>query len=477
MRSVEIILLGAAFGAFACSGSAGNAGPHDGGGAEGGLGAIPSVRVSSLRPPSDPKCPQSMVDRSDAPATPHYIYPRQPVTPFYQWESNDGYCGEVSLIQAGLNHGQWMSQRGGRSICGAAGNGMDAPRGVSLSQSGPDGFCSAHANQTDYNAQLLLEDEASANATTCLSNARLAHETYTPDGAQAGLAGYRKFMTWVKGETMAGNMVTLGVFVRFGADEQYDHIVSVLAIGTNHATDDPGYYDDDVLYFDDHGALTSSLLDYPAIPPGAGKGGVCAPFVFGYAFGDLAKTRNDAGPSWYSILIPGLPHTKTNTGGNGIGFGPSVTGRNYAFSVMGPDDSDGSTLPVTLRIAGSRTAGAPNPPDPVAGYNYENPFIGDTAHGLGCTNVAPSAMSMTLEVTVSELTPGTHYNLYEYDFDSVAGIGSAAALDVPTSRFNALAEKAAATTRIVASGSTFTARLTRTSRQVVVFRAVPADAP
>ena len=122
-------------------------------------------------------------------------------------------------------------------------------------------------------------------------------------------------------------------------------------------------------------------------------------------------------------------------------------------------------------------APAPNPPDPVAGYNYENPFIGDTAHGLGCTNVAPSAMSMTLEVTVSGLTPGTHYNLYEYDFDSVAGIGSAAALDVPTSRFNALAEKASATTRIVASGSTFTARLTRTSRQVVVFRAVPADAP
>lgn len=71
--------------------------------------------------------------------------------------------------------------------------------------------------------------------------------------------------------------------------------------------------------------------------------------------------------------------------------------------------------------------GVANPLDPLAGYNYENPFIGTATDGSGCTNVAPQPMSITLEVTVSGLTAGAAYNLYEYDFNDVTGIGSAAA--------------------------------------------------
>jgi hypothetical protein len=480
--SLELFHLAAvAVGASACSSSAGSTVPHDGGGVEATPARVTSLWTSSSPPPSDPKCPQGLVDKSKPPATIRYIYsrnPAQPIKPFYQWESNTGYCGEVSSIQAGLSFGQWMSQLDARSICGAQGNRLDAPRGVSLSQSGPDGFCDAHGGTPDYNAQFLLEDDASANATTCLSNARLAHRMYPSPDAKPGLAGYRTFLAWIKAETMAANPVTVGVLVRLGSDGQYDHIVSVLAVGTNHAADDPGYYDDDVLYFDDHGAMTSALFDYPAIPPGAGMTAGCVPFVYGYAFGELAKSRMgaDGGPNFYSILIPGL-QTTSSVGGNGIGLGPSVTGRNYAFSVTGPDDSDGSTLPVSVQIVGTRTAGVANPPDPVAGYDYENPFIGDTTQGFGCTNVAPAPMSMTLEVTVSGLTPGGRYNLYEYDFDSVSHVGTAAALAVPTSRFNALADEASATTHIVASAPVFTSQVTRESPQIVVFRAVPADAP
>jgi len=36
---------------------------------------------------------------------------------FYQWANNNGYCGEVDLIQAGLNNGQWMSQYDARLVC------------------------------------------------------------------------------------------------------------------------------------------------------------------------------------------------------------------------------------------------------------------------------------------------------------------------------------------------------------------------
>jgi hypothetical protein len=437
------------------------------------------VQVSKSPPTVDPACLQGRVDGTVAPKATIYLYPRHPITPFYQWEANDGYCGEVSLIQAGLGSGQWMSQLTAREICGAAGNGMDAPRGLPLSQSGPDGFCAAHKSTPDYNAQLLLEDDASANAATCLANARLDHRTYLYDGTP-GLPGYRRFLSWVKAETMAGHAVAIGVLVRLAPDEQYDHIASVLSIGTNHAPTDASYYDDDVLYLDDHGAITAPLLDTPTIPPDSRKGASgCAPFVFGYTFGELAKTRlaADIAPHVFSILIPGVPKSQTNTGGNGIGYGPTVTGRNYAFSVSGPEDSDGTTLPVTVRIASTTTAGKPNPMDPVAGYNYENPCIGSNTYGASCTNLPPTTMSMTLEVTVSGLAASRHYNLYEYDVDSVSGTAASAALSVPTSRFNAQAGMAARVTPILAEGPTFVTRVDRSSRQTVVFRAVPQEAP
>lgn len=443
---------------------------------ESGTDSAPGRNVSHAPPPSNPSCPQGSLDSSVAPVTRSYIYPRSPIVPFYQWENNDGYCGEVSLLQAGLNNGQWMSQLEARSVCGAQGDGQDAPLGVSLSQSGPDGFCAAQ-HQTDYNAQLLLENEASANAASCLSNARLAYRTYDYSTDNIGMPGYRNYMSWVKAETLAGRQVTVGVLVPGGGDTQYDHIVTVMAIGTNHEPADPTYYDDDVLFFDDHGALNA--FGWPAVPPGAGGSHGCVPYVFGYAFGALAKSRQgaDMGPNFFAILIPGHKNAKVYTGGNGVGFGPSVTAHNYGFSVGGPADSDGSTLPVTVHIAGSSTGGVPNPADPVAGYDYENPFIGTSDQRSSCTNAAPNPMRVTLEVTVSGLVAGSRYNLYEYDVGPVTGTGAAAALAVPTSSFNGKAKMATRVTPILAHGSTFVSRVEKSSRETIVFRAVPVGAP
>ena len=88
--------------------------------------------VAAVSPGAEPNCGQSLVDGSTPPSTVSYIYPRQTVQPFYQWENNDGYCGEVSMMQAGLNNGQWMSQFNARLICGTG-----------LSQSGPNGACAS----------------------------------------------------------------------------------------------------------------------------------------------------------------------------------------------------------------------------------------------------------------------------------------------------------------------------------------------
>ncbi len=90
-----------------------------------------------------------------------------------------------------------------------------------------------------------------------MANARLSGESYPfPTGFKSpnlGLASYQDYLSWIKNEIILGRQVTIGVLLQGGDGPQYDHIVSVTAIGTNHAPTHSTYYDDDVLYFDDHG--------------------------------------------------------------------------------------------------------------------------------------------------------------------------------------------------------------------------------
>ena len=76
--------------------------------------------------------------------------------------------------------------------------------------------------------------------------------------------------------------------------------------------------------------------------------------------------------------------------------------------------------------------------------------------------------NLALLVTVSGLTPGVSYKLYEYDFSAVTGQGSAAALAVPVENFNANANMATRVTSFAAVSSTFQQTVTKTSNQIVV---------
>jgi hypothetical protein len=433
---------------------------------------------------AEPNCGQQLVDGTTPPSTTSYIYPRQTLLPFYQWENNDGYCGEVSMMQAGMNNGQWMSQFNARLICGTG-----------LSQSGPNGACSAHSGQVNYNAQLLIETPGTgvtgpntyADAAQCLSNSRLNATTFNYTTQSPGMAGYEQYMSWVKKQVISGNQVTLAILYNGGTDPQYDHEVAVIKIGTNHSPTDPTYYPDDVVYFDDHGVYTllgDVFMSNPSIPPGAGSNTTeCTPFVFGYTFASLANTRagaNREGAQGYSIILPGSATIHTSAGGSGYNTVPITGPHNYGFSVAGPEDPTGVTLPVALTILGPTfTNGTQNPLDPVAGYNYENPMIGTSVLGMSCTNNPPASWmtNLVLQVAVRGLTPGTVYNLYEYEFSSVQGIGPAAALAVPIQDFNANAGMASQVTTFTAASSTYQQTLATTSNEVVVFRCVPASAP
>src|SRR5262249_55970010 len=156
----------------------------------------------------------------------------------------------------------------------------------------------------------------------------------------------------------------------------------------------------------------------------------CTPYVYSYTFGSLARTRADAnanGAPKYSIVIPGTGSIVTgagNTAANGLGTVPIPGPHDYAMSVVGPLDDAAATLPVALTIVGTRTNGVANPRDPVAGYNYETPYIGGPIgtcdkKKMCISNKQPTPMQVTMKVVVSGLTAGVPYNLYEYDFPSL----------------------------------------------------------
>jgi hypothetical protein len=446
-----------------------------------GEAVLVALILASAAQAAETGCGQILVDGTTPPQTRFTVSPRGAVTPFYQWESNNGYCGEVSLMQAGLAGGQWMSQYDARLVCGTG-----------LSQSGPDGACSDHKMLPNYNAQLLIEDPGTgvsgphtyANAAQCMANARLAGTTFPYENQAPGLDGYRTYLSWVKAQVIAGNHVTVAVLYNGGTDPQYDHEVSVLQIGTNHSPVDPTYYPDDVLYFDDHGAYTLKgrhFTNNPAIPPGAGSDSRgCTPYVFGYSFASLASTRaeaNKASAQGYSIIIPDDRLIHTGTGGNGYDTVPILGPHNYGFSIYGPADPTGETLPVAVTVEGpTRADGSANPRDPIAGWNYENPMIGRSNAGEACTNIQPRPMTdLRLHVVASGLSPGRAYNLYEYIINSTGGTGNAAALPVPVEKFNANAALATHVIGFTAIAPEFETQVVTRSDKIVAFRLVPAD--
>jgi len=111
-----------------------------------------------------------------------------PIRPFYDWESNNGYCGESSMMSAARQQaGTWISQYNARLICGSG-----------LSQSGPDGYCAENRNSPNYNAQLTLESPNTGVTgpgtfsffTQCADNLRLDYETFDYTKQSDGLKGY-----------------------------------------------------------------------------------------------------------------------------------------------------------------------------------------------------------------------------------------------------------------------------------------------
>jgi hypothetical protein len=265
------------------------------------------------------------------------------IPPRLQWNENFGYCGEVSFISAGLYYGQYMSQYTARAVAS-----QNTPQYLQKSQlmlGKNDQYAAArmHLNAIEWNTD---------------------NEQNTP-----------QFLAWVKANVLKGYPVAIGVYTNeyffYGktnanaGDSEFDHIVQVFGIGSNHPFSQSGYYTDDVIYFSDNG-----LWDPGASPP----------YIFSYPFALFQASRKQANCK------------------NGEIYSLSNDGSNYGIAITGVIDVNGDTLPVRLET----------------NFNDEKPEIKEG------TNIQPVPMPLTLTITVSNLEPHVQYNLYRYhDLNSV----------------------------------------------------------
>ncbi len=233
------------------------------------------------------------VPAAAAPSTGHEWHKRAlDATPRAQWNANFGYCGETSLITAGLQFGQYTSEWTARAI---------ASPGVP---------------QTAESSQLLL----GANDLRAARSMRLTAER-SPRSRDIGA-----FTSWVRNRFLRGDVVIVGVFnntrmlrEQGPGDPTYDHIVPVYGYESARPlkAGRPSRADD-VLTISDNGLRTL---------------GPNMPMLYSYRVGDLPRTRkgaNAAGGPVYSLPASGPWH---------------------GLAVTGVRDEDGVTLPVRVDVS------------------------------------------------------------------------------------------------------------------------------
>ncbi|MBI2810170.1 MAG: hypothetical protein HYX67_05000 [Candidatus Melainabacteria bacterium] len=306
--------------------------------------------------------------------------------PRYQWDNNSGYCGEVSLISAGLYYGQYNSQYDARTYA---------------------------INKTPQNkGQLLL----GKNDTTAAAKMHLKTTEYSGQTTQ-------EFLAWVKQNVVKGYPVAIGIYTNEyifysdtnpdAGDPEYDHIVPVKGIVSNHPISDPNYYPDDILYFNDNG-----LYGDPSNPQ----------YTFRYTFQEFQATREQANAPTGNI------------------YSVRDDGPNYGIAITGIMDLNNDTLPVQL----------------ATDVNFENPQIKDG------TNTRPTPMTINLTVTVSNLEPNVPYVLYRYN--QMASVPNSQF----NAQASAAYEKWPFQ---ISSGTTYTLTEKIQSDEVAVYRCVKATAP
>ena len=337
----------------------------------------------------------------------------QGVAPRLQWNANNGYCGEVSFISAGLRFGQYCSQYTARR--------MASP---SYSQTNEESQLLLGATNTDSAPQGRSPSSIAAFAARRM---RLEAVEF-PSATQASS---HEFLNWIKDNFLRARIVIIGVFNngialeewigRTDGDSEYDHIVPVLQLGSDapFSAYPDRYRPRDVITISDNG------LYGPFGQPAEYQ------FLYSYRFprflGTRSQANNPRGNPMY--LLKNRP-------------------ANYGIAIAGPLDLDNVTAPVTLATS----------------TNAE-PEMDDGS------DIPPAPAPLTLTATVQIPDATKAWNVYCYTNFADVPVANFNALSNSASR----TWQYPASPSPGPSSKTIT--ISTNTAATVVFRAVPADVP
>lgn len=363
----------------------------------------------------------------------------------FQWAHNSGYCGETSLISAGLYYGQYVSQYQVRELIDPTNPTVQTTKQVLLG---------ATDNQ---NAGLI------ANA---------LHLTY--DQRQFPAGNLEEYLVWIKENILNNHPVTIGVMMNFNhfygcnsgcdgcsdctaapdvADPEYDHIVPVLGIGSDTSFTSPSaliYNDNDTLFISDNGLYGN--VNMPNNPPNLPNPE--NQYIFAHNFGPTPNNKKTKKGHNADIV----PNPYASFRGDRMQANLAL-GHTYCIPVV---EAGQGYNTYGIAITGIKTDGTTIPVRVYTNVNYEQPAI---QHGQ---ESRPTPMPLILTVVGRDLVSGVTYNLYKYNDLS----------KVPDSNFNANSNLAIqkwviSPTSSYRNGNTFTVIDHIQSDDVAVFRCVP----
>lgn len=274
-----------------------------------------------------------------------------------QWNENNGYCGEVSIISAGLHYGQYVSQYEARNLANLS-------------------YDFKHNQFHEILLGYKGDTSVSNNVIEALENMHLTYEEYNNTNPYEETS--KSFLSWVKGHVVNGYPVAIGVyenssvFAQQNPDPEYDHIVPVFGFSSKHnlQQNKDKYFPNDTIYIHDNGLFTGTRYSKAN----------CYSYNVKY-FQNNRKDANRASSPIYSVS------DNANNQGN---FGVAVTGLRVTGSIP--------LLPVSITT---------NPVD-------ELPEIGHHS------NIEPEGQNLQLTITVSNLKANNNYILYHYNsFDQL----------------------------------------------------------
>jgi hypothetical protein len=416
------------------------------------------------------------------------------------WSSSaSGYCGETSILSAGLLYGQYIPMYMVRQVLADYFNTLwgDSPTtpsaalqqmwssyfGAGWNDSGSpggdfpgdkDGFQKWFEKNGQYYCQVLPQiwdnskggDNSSfVPINAVLKNLHLAYEHF--EGKDQDTK--KNFIPWMKQHVVNGRPVVLGVqdFLAGSNDTDFDHIVIVIGWGSNNDFSNPEYFADDEIVFSDHGLVVCGQQPH----------GGAIPYYFRFIMetqDSIAATGGwlpDGGcpdpenPAWNFIMDLGqyrnlneqdVPCSdgKYTCNAYQLAQSPSARGSNgnAAFAITGLSD----TLPqgVTVRIDTDRY--------------FVVPCI--TTHQAKAGVQPVCTQTMNHKITISGLNTGTNYNVWLFTAKNTGELSQ-----IPDSGFNAYGKKTGAVCYTISGQSSAAYNYTLPADVALLVRCVEAD--